>query len=231
MSFTGASPYQFITGASPYQFTISNIVTEKMNAYNSGGTSPYNTILEGKNCSINSPYQSVNITGVDNPTFQNKVEHNQAITKLFESNSTGMTTMQGLIEQRKSIIEKWDKLGLLDGLDLPNSVAKSNIAQLLECQAFHMLDEEKEVKKITPPGMKSIRLRYNHKATGKNDLWKVYVDGIVNFVSNVTFMCPTETTLDWDEETKDYKAHISCDANEVIFETKNNLISVIVKNI
>lgn len=142
------------------------------------------------------------------------------------SNELGKTTLKELANQRKQIIEKWEESGLLDGLDMTK---KSNIAQLLECQAFHMLDEEKEVKKITPPGMKSIRLRYNHNATGKNDLWKVYVDGIVNFASNVTFMCPTETTLDWNEETKDYKAHISCDANEVIFETKNNLISVIVK--
>lgn len=227
MSFTGASPYQFITGASPYQFTISNIVTEKMNAYNSGGTSPYNTILEGKNCSINSPYQSVNITGVDNPTFQNKVEHNQAITKLFESNSTGMTTTQGLIEQRKSIIEKWDKLGLLDGLDMTK---KSNIAIMLESQASRTIKAE-------DGGLQSIKLRFNHKFTSKRDMWKLIIDGKMYFVSTVNFLCPTETTLDFDEEANDYKAHISCDANSAYFEYIPNIelggdiIIVTVKNI
>ena len=212
------------TGRSDYHITVVNKVTEKMNAYNSEGNSSYDTILGGRNCSISSPYQSTNITGVDNTSLQDKVEHNKAITKLFDSSSMGMSNLKDLAEHRKAIIANWEQSGLLEGLDMTK---KSNIAQLLECQASFKLNENE----VRP--MKSIRLRFNHKFKDNNELWKLYIDQEIYIVSQVIFLCPTETTLDWDEEANDYKAHISCDANniEVDHTSEPGRIIVTVKNL
>ena len=129
-----------------------------------------------------------------------------AKTSLLNSGDLGITNLKGLTEQRKNIIKQWDESGLLEGLDMSK---KSNIAQLLECQASFLLDENE----ARP--MKRIRLRFNHKFKNNNELWKLYIDNETYIVSQVIFMCPVETTLDFDKETNDYKAHISCDANSI----------------
>jgi len=69
------------------------------------------------------------------------------------------------------------------------------------------------------PKMKKIRIRYNHKCTSSKDMWKIWVDDKLTIASQVNFQIPTCTTLDYDEEGKDYKAHISCNAINVKIET------------
>ena len=60
------------------------------------------------------------------------------MSELLNSKTVGLTTLRTLSEQRKEIVSNWDKSGLLEGL---NTSKKSNIAQLLENQASHMLNE------------------------------------------------------------------------------------------
>lgn len=60
------------------------------------------------------------------------------MSELLNSGQVGLTTLRNLSAQRKEIIRNWDKSGLLEGVNGPK---KSNIAQLLENQASHMLNE------------------------------------------------------------------------------------------
>lgn len=69
------------------------------------------------------------------------------------------------------------------------------------------------------PEKKKVKLRYNHQCTSSKDMWKIYVDNDVHIVGLVNFHIPTVTTLDYDESSNDYKAHVSCNARFVKFET------------
>lgn len=60
------------------------------------------------------------------------------MSELLNSGNVGLTTLRTLSEQRKEIVGNWDRSGLLEGL---GGAKKSNIAQLLENQASHMLNE------------------------------------------------------------------------------------------
>jgi hypothetical protein len=60
------------------------------------------------------------------------------MSELLNSGNVGLTTLRTLSEQRREIVGNWDKSGLLEGL---GGAMKSNIAQLLESQASHMLNE------------------------------------------------------------------------------------------
>lgn len=60
------------------------------------------------------------------------------MSELLNSGQVGLTTLRNLSEQRKTIIKNWENSGLLEGL---NTGKKQNIAQLLENQASHMLNE------------------------------------------------------------------------------------------
>jgi hypothetical protein len=60
------------------------------------------------------------------------------MSELLNSGNVGLTTLRTLSEQRKEIVGNWERSGLLEGL---NGAKKSNIAQLLENQASHMLNE------------------------------------------------------------------------------------------
>lgn len=59
-------------------------------------------------------------------------------SELLTSGKVGLTNIKSLAEQRKSIVASWDNSGLLKGLQ---GMEKANIAQLLENQASHMLQE------------------------------------------------------------------------------------------
>jgi hypothetical protein len=60
------------------------------------------------------------------------------MSELLNSGNVGLTTLRTLSEQRKEIVGNWERSGLLEGL---GGAKKSNIAQLLENQASHMLNE------------------------------------------------------------------------------------------
>ena len=60
------------------------------------------------------------------------------MSELLNSGNVGLTTLRNLSEQRREIVSNWDNSGLLEGL---GGAKKSNIAQLLENQASHMLNE------------------------------------------------------------------------------------------
>lgn len=60
------------------------------------------------------------------------------MSELLNSGQVGLTVLKNLSEQRKEIIKNWEQSGLLEHL---NGQKKSNIAQLLENQASHMLNE------------------------------------------------------------------------------------------
>jgi hypothetical protein len=60
------------------------------------------------------------------------------MSELLNSGNVGLTTLRNLSEQRREIVGNWEKSGLLEGL---GGAKKSNIAQLLENQASHMLNE------------------------------------------------------------------------------------------
>lgn len=60
------------------------------------------------------------------------------MSELLNSGNVGLTNLRTLSEQRKEIVGNWSRSGLLEGL---GGAKKSNIAQLLENQASHMLNE------------------------------------------------------------------------------------------
>jgi len=60
------------------------------------------------------------------------------MSSILNSGQFGLTNIKTLAEQRKQIVSNWDKSGLLEGL---RGMKKSNIAQLLENQASHMINE------------------------------------------------------------------------------------------
>lgn len=60
------------------------------------------------------------------------------MSELLNSGNVGLTNLRTLSEQRKEIVSNWDRSGLLEGL---GGSKKSNVAQLLENQASHMLNE------------------------------------------------------------------------------------------
>ena len=60
------------------------------------------------------------------------------MSELLNSGKIGLTVFKNLAEQRKAIVKNWENSGLLEGT---RGVKKSNIAQLLENQAQHMLNE------------------------------------------------------------------------------------------
>lgn len=60
------------------------------------------------------------------------------MSELLNSGQVGNTVLRNLSEQRKQVIKNWEQSGLLEGL---NGNKKANIAQLLENQASHMLNE------------------------------------------------------------------------------------------
>lgn len=207
------------------------------NLYNKFSYSGYSTILNGTGCSISyssySPKGNFNNSSILNgsdfsisgSTINSNTQNN--MSESLNSWKADMTNLNSLSELRKNIIKQWDESGLLEGLD---HAKKSNIAVMLDSRASRTIKAE-------DGGLQSIKLRFNHKFTSKRDLWKLIIDGKMNLVSNVTFLCSTETTMDFDKETNDYKSHISCDANSVHFEYIPNvelggdIINVTVKNI
>jgi len=60
------------------------------------------------------------------------------MSELLNSGKVGLTIFKNLAEQRKAIVVNWNESGLLEGL---GGMKKVNIAQLLESQAQHMLNE------------------------------------------------------------------------------------------
>ena len=60
------------------------------------------------------------------------------MSELLNSGNVGLTNLRTLSEQRKEIVSNWDRSGLLEGI---SGSKKSNVAQLLENQASHMLNE------------------------------------------------------------------------------------------
>jgi hypothetical protein len=60
------------------------------------------------------------------------------MSELLNSGKVGLTVFKDLAEQRKAIVRNWDESGLLENL---KGMKKTNIAQLLENQAHHMLNE------------------------------------------------------------------------------------------
>ena len=60
------------------------------------------------------------------------------MSELLNSGKVGLTVFKDLAEQRRAVVRNWDQSGLLENL---NGMKKTNIAQLLENQAHHMLNE------------------------------------------------------------------------------------------
>lgn len=60
------------------------------------------------------------------------------MSELLNSGKVGLTVFKDLAEQRKAIVRNWSESGLLENL---GGMKKTNIAQLLENQAHHMLNE------------------------------------------------------------------------------------------
>ena len=60
------------------------------------------------------------------------------MSELLNSGKVGLTVFKDLAEQRKAIVRNWSESGLLDNL---SGMKRTNIAQLLENQAHHMLNE------------------------------------------------------------------------------------------
>lgn len=96
-----------------------------------------------------------------------------------------------------------------------------SIADGYSCDAtpYKIGDGSPTLFKSIVPEKKKVKLRYNHQCTSSKDMWKIYIDDYVHIVGQVNFQIPTATTLDYDESSKDYKAHVSCNARFVKFET------------
>lgn len=60
------------------------------------------------------------------------------MSELLNSGKVGLTVFKDLAEQRKAIVRNWSESGLLENLQ---GMKRTNIAQLLENQAHHMLNE------------------------------------------------------------------------------------------
>jgi hypothetical protein len=70
--------------------------------------------------------------------------------------------------------------------------------------------------------MIDVKVRWNTQCEDDYHYWRIIVDGIEHLCSNVIFEVPVHTTRDevWDSvrATKVDKHHVSCFANEVIWE-------------
>ena len=60
------------------------------------------------------------------------------MSELLNSGRVGLTVFKDLAEQRQAIVRNWSESGLLEGT---TGMKRTNIAQLLENQAHHMLNE------------------------------------------------------------------------------------------
>ncbi len=58
---------------------------------------------------------------------------------------------------------------------------------------------------------KLYQIRYNTDAKNDSERWKLFENGVESFVSGIVVDGYTHTTRDWNEETKEYKGHISCE--------------------
>jgi len=71
--------------------------------------------------------------------------------------------------------------------------------------------------------IKKFQIRFNTVSTSDNDRWRLIEDGEEHLVSNIIINGHTYTTMDWMEDIKDYKWHISC---EGFVDIKNNVAYV-----
>jgi len=71
--------------------------------------------------------------------------------------------------------------------------------------------------------IKKFQIRFNVHSTQENERWRLITDGSETLVSNIIIDGHTYTTMDWMEETQEYKWHISCEGELVI---KNNIAYV-----
>lgn len=70
--------------------------------------------------------------------------------------------------------------------------------------------------------MIDVKVRWNTKCTDNHNYWRILINGVEKICSNVRFEIPVYTTKDilWDSirNQEVEKHHISCDANEVIWD-------------
>jgi uncharacterized membrane protein len=71
--------------------------------------------------------------------------------------------------------------------------------------------------------IKKFQIRFNTVSTSDIDRWRLIEDGEEHLVSNIIINGHTYTTMDWMEDIKDYKWHISC---EGFVDIKNNVAYV-----
>ena len=70
--------------------------------------------------------------------------------------------------------------------------------------------------------MIDVKVRWNTQCTDNHNFWRILIDGQERICANINFEIPVHTTRDivWDSlrGLKVEKHHVSCTANEVIWE-------------
>ena len=73
--------------------------------------------------------------------------------------------------------------------------------------------------------MVTVKIRYNTQVNDDFIYWRVVVEGVERLASDIKINVPTFTTKDFIEEVG-MKHHITCEANELIWNEENQSLII-----
>lgn len=73
--------------------------------------------------------------------------------------------------------------------------------------------------------MVTVKIRYNTQVNDDFLYWRVVVEGVERLASDIKINVPTFTTKDFIEEVG-MKHHITCEANELIWNDENQSLII-----
>jgi len=73
--------------------------------------------------------------------------------------------------------------------------------------------------------MVTVKIRYNTQVNDDFIYWRVVVEGVERLASDIKINVPTFTTKDFIEEVG-MKHHITCEANELIWNDENQSLII-----
>lgn len=73
--------------------------------------------------------------------------------------------------------------------------------------------------------MTTVKIRYNTQVSDDFLYWRVLVDGVEKLASDIKINIPTITTKDFIEGVG-MKHHITCEANELIWNEENQSLTI-----
>lgn len=73
--------------------------------------------------------------------------------------------------------------------------------------------------------MVTVKIRYNTQVNDDFLYWRVVIEGVERLASDIRVNVPTFTTKDFIEEVG-MKHHITCEANELIWDDENQSLII-----